>query len=78
METKKSENQKGGRRPGAGRPKGSLSAAGKVRRMIWARPKDLSLVEFGLSIINDPDQPADIRAAMARQPFLSGRAHGAI
>jgi hypothetical protein len=75
MGEEKLKNQRGGRRPGAGRPKGSLSAAGVVKRMIWARPKDVSLREFGLSVVNDPDQPADIRAAMARQPFLQGMAN---
>lgn len=61
---------RGGKRPGAGRPKGSLSAAGKVKRMIWARPKDVPLREFAMSVINDPEQPADIRERMAVHPCL--------
>ena len=63
---------RGGKRPGAGRPKGSLGAGGKVRRLIWNRPKDVSLVEFGLSIVNDPNQPLEIREQMAKEPFMRG------
>ncbi len=65
---------RGGKRPGAGRPKGSLSAGGKVRRLIWSRPKDVPLVEFAMSVINDPDQPLEIRGRMAKEPFMRGQA----
>jgi hypothetical protein len=61
------ENQRGGKRPGAGRPKGSFSAAGKVRRMIWARPKGQTLRDFCRSVVDDETQPADIRATMAKR-----------
>lgn len=55
---------RGGKREGAGRPKGSYSAAGKAKRMIWARPKNISLAEFARLVINDPEQPTDIREHM--------------
>jgi hypothetical protein len=73
MGDRKLENQtttRGGKRPGAGRPKGALGAGGKVRRLIWNRPKDVSLIEFARSIIDDPNQSVEIRQRMAAEPCM--------
>jgi phage terminase small subunit len=73
---------RGGFRPGAGRPFGSLNGTGKPRRRI---PKDIrddaakagvSPLQFMLSVMNDPyeDDARRDRMAIAAAPFCHARA----
>ena len=59
------ENNWGGKRHGAGRPKGSLGAAGKARLLIANRPSGVSPLAFMLAVMRDENQPRDVRDRMA-------------
>ena len=69
---------RGGFRPGAGRPKGSVTIAGKVRvkREVESRlVREKSPLEYMLTVMNDSgadDQRRD-RMAIAAAPFVHAR-----
>ena len=66
---------RGGRRPGAGRPPGSLGADGKARLLIANRPRGVAPLEFMLAVMRDESQPRGIRDRMAisAAPFMHVR-----
>lgn len=56
---------RGGYRPGAGRKKGSLGAAGRAKHLVATRPVGVTPLEFMLTVMRDEAQPKEIRDHMA-------------
>lgn len=69
---------RGGYRPGAGRKKGSLGAAGRARQMVSTRPVGATPLEFMLAVMRDEAQPKEIRdqMAIAAAPYCHPKARG--
>lgn len=69
---------RGGYRPGSGRKKGSLGAAGKARLAIANRPINVTPLEFMLTVMRDATQPKEIRdwMAIAAAPYCHPKARG--
>lgn len=70
---------RGGYRPSAGRPKGSVSVSPKVKaveaELVLSNPEYRSALDFAMRVINDPTaEMADkIRLAIAAMPFQHAR-----
>jgi len=62
-QSKFDQNGWGGRRPGAGRPKG---AKDKLLTLIENRPADIDPIDYLLSIMRDESQPPRLRLRVAK------------
>lgn len=69
---------RGGYRPGSGRKKGSLGAAGKARLAIANRPINVTPLEYMLTVMRNEAQPKEIRdwMAIAAAPYCHPKARG--